>query len=292
MSLSKKLQSVEILKKIKTMSFKEIKELFLEISREWYRDNSEEEQLIDENLTALGIEHDGQTVKAVQEHIAYHYAEKIFPHSTSPEIFAKFIDSNIDCSKAEKQLKEAKAKGGVLVATPHFGGVEFAVPTMSHLGHNVNAVLKFSTQNLSDKAHEYVESMAGSGHFSPITFIELGKPKTNGAMEMAFALRRGEVLFTVFDEETDYSVPVDLFGKKVEGGAGLHKLIKFAGADITLFNIFMVRLDDSRYEMRLIEVDLTAENPIQEMYNNLESMLKENLVQWYFLHEEVPFLDE
>ena len=41
-----------------------------------------------------------------------------------------------------------------------------------------------------------------------------------------------------------------------------------------------------------INSSLKSENPIQEMYDNLESILKENLEQWYFLHEEIPFMDE
>ena len=291
MSLSKELQSPAILREIKGASFPEIKEKFLKITEEWYKNNSDEEELITSNLKNLGLNADDTTVKDIEKNIAYHYAEKIFPHSGTPKEFAQFIDENIDYTEAKELLSKAKEKGGILIATPHFGGVEFAVPTVARMGYNASAVLKFSTQNLSDKANAFVENMAKDGEFSKISFIELGKPETNGALEMASVLRRGEVLFTVFDEETEYSIPVDLFGKKVEGGAGLQKLIKFAGNSISIFNIFMIRVGGDQYKMKLVPVNIDSENPIQDMYNNLETILKEYLVQWYFLHEDIPFVE-
>ena len=93
------------------------------------------------------------------------------------------------------------------------------------------------------------------------------------------------------DEETGYSVPAQLFGKTVEGGAGLDKLLKFAGASVSAFNVFMVRTGEDTFTMKLLPVDLASESPIQQMYTNLESVLKLHLEQWYFLHEEIPFLD-
>jgi hypothetical protein len=53
----------------------------------------------------------------------------------------------------------------------------------------------------------------------------------------------------------------------------------------------MIRVSEDEYRMQLVEVDLNSDNPIQDMYNNLEAILKENLEQWYFLHEEIPFVD-
>lgn len=292
MSLSKTLQSPEVLNDIKGKSISEIKTLFLEIGKKWYAEHSDEEDLIRENLTSLGLNNDQNMVEAVKNHIVYHYAEKILPHAGTSEEFAEFLDTNVDTEEAQELISKAHEKGGVLIATPHFGGVELAVPSISRMGFDANAVLKFSTQNLSDKAHAFVAKMASSGKFAPISFIELGKPGSNGALEMAGALRRGEVLFTVFDEETEYSVPAKLFGKTLEGGAGLDKLLKFAGTSITAFNIFMVRTGESSYKMVLKEIDITAENPIQQMYDHLEDQLKSNLEQWYFLHEEVPFMEE
>jgi lauroyl/myristoyl acyltransferase len=292
MSLSKTLQSPEVLQDIKGKSLTEIKKSFLAIADEWYKEHADEEELIQENLASLNLQSDQEMVDAVKAHIAFHYAEKILPHAGTTEEFAKFIDANIDTKEAQELISEAQKSGGVLIATPHFGGVELVVPSISRMKFTANAVLKFSTQNLSDKAHQFVERMASSGEFAPISFIELGKPGSNGALEMAGALRRSEVLFTVFDEETGYSVPAKLFGKTVEGGAGLDKLLKFAGASATAFNVFMIRTGAETFKMQLVKIDLTAENPIQEMYDNLQKILENHLEQWYFLHEEIPFMEE
>ncbi len=290
MSLSKTLQSPEVLKDIKGKSLTEIKKNFLAIADVWYNEHTDEEELIRENLTSLNLQNDQEMVDSIKAHIAYHYAEKILPHAGTTEEFAKFLDSNVDTAEAQALITEAQKDGGVLVATPHFGGVELVVPSISRMKFTANAVLKFSTPNLSEKAHQFVAKMASSGEFAPISFIELGKPGSNGALEMAGALRRNEVLFTVFDEETGYSVPAQLFGKTVEGGAGLDKLLKFAGASATAFNVFMIRTGEETFKMQLVKINLEAENPIQEMYDNLQSVLEKHLEQWYFLHEEIPFM--
>ncbi len=291
MSLSKTLQSPEVLQQISGKSLVEIRNHFVEIGHVWYEENPEEEHQIRENLESLGLEFDNSIVESVKANIVYHYAEKVLPLAGTTEQFSSFIDGNVDCVEAKALIEEAQNRGGVLIATPHFGGVELVVPTISRMGYKANAVLKFSTQNLSDKAHQFAEKMAATGYFAPISFIELGKPNSNGALEMAGALRRGEVLFTVFDEETGYSVPAQLFGKTVEGGSGLDKLLKFAGASVSAFNVFMIRTGEDTFKMQLLPVDLTSENPIQVMYDNLESILKKHLEQWYFLHEEIPFMN-
>ncbi len=290
MSLSKELQSPEILKKIVGMSASEITELFLEIGESWYKNNEDEAKLIAENLELFGIS-DKTSVEEVQKHIVLHYVEKVLPLSGSFEQFADFIDANVDTVEAEQKLKAAAEKGGTLLATPHFGAVELAVPTVSRLGFTANAVLRFTTANLSEKAQGFAEGMKQSGKFSPIKFIEIGKPGVISALEMSAALKRDEILFSVFDEETDYSTPVDLFNKKVMGGAGLDRLLKFTKHPVTVFNVFMVRTGEQKYKMVLKEVDEAGEAPIQQMYENLQSVLEDHAEQWYFLHEEIPLVD-
>ncbi len=290
MSLSKTLQSKEILSEIQGKDFTYIKERCTEIGMAWFDENPDEAILIRENLKGLGLPVTEEVVQAIKQHIIYHYAEKILPLAGSPKDFADFIDANVDTEEAERLIAEAATKGGVLVATPHFGGVELVVPTIAKMKQKVNAVMRFSTPELSEKAQSYAKQMAAGGDFEEISFIEIGKPGVSSAMEMAAALRRSEVLFTVFDEETEHSATVDLFGKKVLGGAGLDKLLRFAGADVTLFTVFMTRTGDETFKMVLKPIDLSAENPVQQMFVTLEAALEKNLEQWYFLHEEVPFV--
>jgi lauroyl/myristoyl acyltransferase len=153
----------------------------------------------------------------------------------------------------------------------------------------INAVLKFTTQNFSDKSRDFAKSMEESGLFAPINFIELGKPGSQGAFLMASVLKKKEILLSVFDEETPYSKPVKLLGRECLGGAGLDKLLKFAGENVSVFTVFMIRNGDN-YEMKLMPIDAQSENPIQTRYEKLEKILTENFVQWYFLHEEIPLV--
>lgn len=291
MSLSKCLQSVEILTDIKGKSFSYIEELLTEKGMQWFSENPDEEKLISDNLEALGLEFTPELVQEIKRHIILHYVEKILALSGTPEEFSQVIDSHVDYSEAKELIEKASEKGGVLIATPHFGGVELVVPTIARMGKLPNAVMRFSTPELSEKAQGFADMMASTGHFSQIKFIEIGKPGVSSAMEMAAALRRKEVLFTVFDEETEHSSVVELFGKKVLGGAGLDKLLRFTGEDVSVFNVFMTRTAPQQFKMVLKEVDPKGDDPIQQMYNHLEDALKENLVQWYFLHEEVPFAE-
>jgi len=290
MGISKQLQHPEILQKIAGKSFDETKEILLSAGRDYYAVNDEENEVIKGNLAAFGLPNDDETVAQVRENIIFHYAEKVFPLTGTPAQLAEFIKERIDFSTAKAQIEAALKEGAVLIATPHFGGVECVTPTISYMKFPVNAVLKFSTQNLSEKIRSFADSMEKSGIFSKINFVELGKPNSQGALAMAQVFNKKEILFSVFDEETPYSKAVNLFSRKVLGGAGLDKLLKFASEKVSVFNVFMIRRGKN-YEMRLLPIDSKSENPIQEMYNNLESVLREHYVQWYFLHEEIPFAE-
>lgn len=290
MSLSKTLQSPEIISQIAGKSFNETKKILITEGNEYYTQNPQESKIIKENLLGFGLSSDDETVKKVQENIIYHYVEKIFPLTGTPVQLAEFIEERINFIEAKNQICAAIKNGSVLIATPHFGGVECITPTIAYMKFNVNPVLKFTTQNFSNKIRNFAKSMEKSGLFAPINFIELGKPGSQGALLMANVLKKNEILFSVFDEETPYSKPVKLLGKNVLGGAGLDKLLKFADKNVSIFTVFMLRKGEN-YEMKLLPIDAKSENPIQQMYENLEKVLKENFVQWYFLHEEIPFAD-
>jgi lauroyl/myristoyl acyltransferase len=288
MSLSKTLQSPQILSQTAGKSFDEIKKILAVKGEEYYAQNPQESETIKENLSAFGLPCDEETVKEVRKNIVYHYVEKIFPITGTPARLAEFIEKRVDFSAAKDLISSALKNGSVLIATPHFGGVECITPTISYMKFPVNAVLKFTTQNFSDKARDFAKSMEESGMFAPINFIELGKPGSQGALLMASVLKKKEILLSVFDEETPYSKPVKLLGKEVLGGAGLDKLLKFVSENVSVFTVFMVRNGDN-YEMKLLPIDAQSENPIQKMYENLEKILTQNFVQWYFLHEEIGF---
>jgi len=290
MSLSKILQSPNILSMIAGKTYDEIKNILLEKGDEYYAGNTQESDTIRRNLISFGLPSDNNTIKRVQDNIIFHYAEKILPLAGTPQQLADFVENRIDLSQAKDQLKNALQKGSILAAVSHFGAVESTIPALSYLKIPTNPVLKFSTQILSERIHDYAKLMEESRLFAPIKFIEIGKPQSPSAFLMARVLDRKEALFSVFDEETPHSKPVKLFNKKVLGGAGLDRLLKYAHKNVSIFNIFMIRTKGN-IKMHLIPVDIETEDLAQQMFSNLQSVLEEHFEQWYFLHENISFIE-
>ncbi|NLD99333.1 MAG: hypothetical protein GX640_05615, partial [Fibrobacter sp.] len=198
---------------------------------------------------------------------------------------------HIDYQDALAQLNESILnQRGILLAISHFGAVEFLTPGLASFKLPLNTVLRFTSEQFSRIAEERAKTLQTSGLFGPIRFIEIGKPGTSIALEMAAALRRKEILISVFDERTDYSKPVTLFGKQVSGGAGLDKLIAFANVPVDVYTAFMIRLENDRYQLKLNKINTEDKNIIQQMYNNLQNIISSHCEQWYFLHEEIPFI--
>lgn len=291
MSLSKYLQSKEIIQAISGKSPHEARSLVLEKGIDRLSKYPEEGELIKRNLLRFKIAFDSELIARIQEHIVLHYYEKILPLCGDPECYYNFLKENVDVTEIEI-LKEAIDKGkGILVTVAHFGGVELIVPTLSMFKFPIHPVLRFTTEQFSKVAHKHAKDMEASGFFGPINFIEIGRKGTMAALDMAAVLRKRGMLVSVFDEDTEYSIPVKLFGMKILGGAGLDRLVRFTNTPVALFNAFMIRTGVNRYQLKIVEIEVTKENPIQGMFNNLENIVKENLEQWYFLHEDISFVD-
>jgi hypothetical protein len=292
MNLSKFIQSPDLLNNIFGKTATELRSAVLEKGNLWYKENPEEFRLIEKNLDLLGLPADPQLVQKIRYHVILHYYEKLLPLCGGPDFYFNFLHNQINCQDACVKLKHSLDAGkGVLLAIAHFGAVEFLAPVLATSKFPLNVVLRFSTEQFSRIAHERALALEKSGLFGPIRFIEIGRPGTSAALDMAAALRKKEILISVFDEKTDYSKPVTLFGKKVHGGAGLDKLVYFTNSPIDCYTAFMVREDGDRYKLKINPVDLAKSNIVQQMYDQLQEMVKSHLEQWYFVHEEIPFAE-
>ena len=291
MSLSKYLQSNEILRAISGKDPTIARSLILDKGLHWLAEHPEEGALIKKNLSCFTIPFTEDLIECIQEHIVLHYYEKILPLCGDPEFYYNFLNDNVDIHEIYTLTEALKHGKGVLVTVAHFGGVELIVPALAMFKIPIHPVVRFTTEQFSHIAHKHAKDMEESGFFGPITFIEIGRQGTMAALEMAAVLRKKEVLVSVFDEETEYSIPVKLFGREILGGAGLDRLLRFTNTPVTLFNAFMIRTEGNRYQLKFVGIDITKENPIQRMFNNLEAIIKENLEQWYYLHEDISFED-
>ncbi len=291
MSLSKYLQSI-LLPYIKELSPDELKLKIFQSGEKWFSDNPIKLQIVENNFGKLGINTSADLLEKTKENILLHYYEKLLPLTGEPQDYHIFLEKHIDGADALKKIVSVHSSGrGILLATAHFGAVELIAPYLSAAKLPVNVLLRFTTNKMSQSVNEIAEQYYKSGLFSQTRFIEIGKPKTNAALDMAAVLRRNELLLAVFDEKTDYSIPISFFNHKLWGGAGLHKLIAFTQRDIALFTAFMVRLKENRYKLILTEIDKSCDNAVQMFYDSLSDLLNNYLEQWYFVHEDLPFVD-
>jgi lauroyl/myristoyl acyltransferase len=293
MSLSRHLQTSGLFDTITGMSYQSLREVVVDLGTAWYADHPEERDIIAANLDAFELDTSPATIDAVQYNTILHYYEKFLPLAGSIQTYAEFLKNHIDAGDAiEIVQKSIAASRGVCLATAHFGAVEFIVPFLAAHHLPMNCVLKFSTEALSTIAHQQSAGLEKSGLFSLINLIEIGKPKTIAALQMAAVLRRKEIILSVFDEKTPYSKPVELFGTQVWGGAGLDRMIAFANTPVDLYAAFMVRRDADRYRLELHRIDAAETDCISAIYRVLESVVKQHPAQWYFLHEKLPFVLE
>lgn len=292
MSLSRHLQTSGLLSNIAGMAPDLLKSRVIELGTGWYRQNPQERRGIVDNLSALGLDTSAPLIDDIEHHTMLHYFEKFLPLTGDIASYASYLQSRIDGDDAIAALKTSlSASRGACIATAHFGAVEFIVPYLATQRLPLNGVLRFTTEELSAIVHKRATAMADTGLFGPISFIEIGKPKTIAAMQMAAALRRGEIVLSVFDEKTPYSKQVDLFGKKVWGGAGLDKMMDFANTPADLYAAFMIRDAQERYRLELRKIDACGDGRVDAIYRALEDVASRNLAQWYFLHEEIPFVE-
>ncbi len=292
MSLSRYLQDPQILSEIPNLTPPQLRDLIFERGNWWYSENPEISAHIRENLAQFSLPCEMEQVEAVKKHLLLHYYEKLLPLCGGPEFFSDFLNRRIQTRDISFLYQADIQNKGILIVTGHFGAIEFIVPTLSRMGHTVNVVLRFTTERFSQEAHARAKKMNESGLFAPIRFIEIGKPQTNAALDMAAALRRKEILVTVIDEKTPYSKPVELFGTKVWGGAGIDRLVMFCRAPMEIAAATMLRENNDLYSLSLKEIPLNKTNILQLIYDNLQSTISKHPEQWYFLHEDIPFVQE
>jgi len=293
MSISKYLQTSGILQNIVGMSPQRLEEQVISLGTAWYDRHPKERDIIASNLEAFGLDSSVEAVNGVIYNVLLHYFEKFLPLAGDIDFYADFLSKSIEGTTGVEDIRTSLAASrGICIATAHFGAVEFITPFLAMQHLPISAVLRFSTEEMSQQAHARSIAMERCGKFSLINLIEIGRPGTVAAMQMAASLRRGEIVLSVFDEKTPYSKPVNLFGKRVWGGAGLDKMIDFSGTDADLYAAFMVRRADRRYQLDLKKIDAPGDKRVDAIYLALQSTISRDPAQWYFLHEEIPFVEE
>jgi lauroyl/myristoyl acyltransferase len=290
MTLSSFLLTSDFFESLPHKSIDELRSYIITKGEEWFDSCPEEAVVIKKNLQRFGIPHDNALVWQVQTHVLLHYYEKLLPFCLQPRDFHRYLMERVAMPPELAALKVCCGRGtGVVLAVCHFGAVECIGPALAAHGLGLTGSLRFSTRELSSAARGRSAELAVTGLFAPMEFIEIGGEQP-AALEMAAVLRKGGMLLAVFDEKTNYSVPVSLFKKQVWGGAGLDRLVRLAQAGAAVWSAFAIRNDNETYEVRLSEHSGTGPQLVQSLYHNLEAVCAARCAQWYFLHEEIPFV--
>jgi hypothetical protein len=289
MGLSEFLQSPELLRFARTARPGAFREKLVARAHEWFSGHPEEREALRSNCRTLGLSDAPAALDILQHHLALHYYEKLLPLCGTPAAYHEYMQSHVDAEEAVSGIRRHLTKDkAVLLVGSHFGAVELIVPVLAMHRIPVTPVLRFRSDEFSRAAHDRAAQMAASGLFSSVNFIEIGKPDTPAALAMSAVLRRREVLLTMVDEKTEYSTPVSLLGRRVWGGAGIDRLLKFTPAPTTVQTVFMVR-DGEKYRLESHEVSADAAM-VQRIFSMIEQMVLMHPEQWYFLHEEIPFV--
>ena len=295
MTLSSHLQSADFMRSLPTLSREQLRDHIFSQGQSWFVRHAEESDLIRKNCAGMSATRDDSLVKDIQHNILLHYYEKLLPFSMTPKQFHAYLSERVSLPPEIGTLAKSLArKKGVLLAICHFGGVELIGPALAAHGIPFTGTLRFATKTLSAAARQKAKELTGSGLFADIQFIEIGAASSSAtSLEMAAVLRRAGLLCAVFDEPTRYGTEVTLLGTKIRGGAGIDRLVAFMNNDVTVAAAFMTRTAGETYRLQLATCAGagTGKELIQMIYGAFETTcLRQHFLQWYFLHEEIPFV--
>lgn len=172
-------------------------------------------------------------IKKTFEGIFSHYSEKLLMAYRNFDTLLDEIGKNITYSGLH-HLDSALAKGGALVVTGHFGGVEF-MPLALHLkDYPVSMVVAFQSEQLKTSlraraAEHNVELIDGHSH--------------EVVTEIVDSIHRGRLVVTECDEveawRTKGNKTIDAFGGEIKIDRTLDILCRRCGTSV--LSAFMVR---------------------------------------------------
>jgi lauroyl/myristoyl acyltransferase len=291
MTLSSYLQSRELMASLPGISRDQLRDHIFTQGSLWFDNHHEETDAIRKNCTELSIGCDDNLIKDIRHHMLLHYYEKLLPFCMTPQQLHEYLTQRVVLPEETGILRKSLAeKKGVLLAVCHFGAVELIGPSLAAQGISFTGTLRFATGTLSEAARSKAGQLAQSGLFADLRFIEIGAGPPAASLEMAAVLRRGELLCAVFDEPARYGAEVTLLNRRILGNAGLEKLVAFMNGAVTVVTAFMIRTKDETYELRCEELESTPAGLTQRMFGAFERECLPSLPQWYFLHEDIPFV--
>jgi KDO2-lipid IV(A) lauroyltransferase len=216
-------------------------------------------------------------VRGVLRGIVQHYQEKMFNGFLAMPKFRKFLHSRVSFDGYERVLQDALKEGrGVIIATAHYGALEFLPIYLAVIKYATVTMAKFTTEKLKNII---IPRANGDG----LDIIVPGDV-TNVLHEATKVLTQNKIFVTQCDEteewRPDRNHTMEFLGRKIHPDRMLKVLCKRTGA-VLLFGLLR-RDSKNRYELILHRVPDEGDVPISvRTLKLLEEYIYRYPDQWY-----------
>lgn len=254
----------------------------------YYLANRRERAQIENNILAVfqSRKDAKDIVRGVFRGIFSHYSEKLIVAHRNYAILKRELRDTIEYSGL-RYLDDALERGGVVLVTGHFGGVEFLPLALALRGYPVTMIVSFQTERLRESLMERaaeVDAELIDGHREQVMFQAIR------------ALKRGRILLTVCDEVDAWkprgNQTIQAFGGSVLIDRTLEVLCRRTGS--TVLGSFMVRTGRS-YRLTIVPIgdpesagegDMSA--AILRTFEQFVMMFPDQWYQWRKFHKMRP----
>ena len=248
----------------------------------YYLINRREKMLIEANIRDFLS---GRTEREIEKitreafrGIFQHYFEKMFSAYRSFTEVSRYVERHFRVKNLEVIEKALKKEKGVIVATAHFGAVEFIPWVLALNGFPVSVILEFNADLLKKALGEKVK-------IKNVELISESDGKGSVFFRALKSLKSGRILMTECDEVDKWhrrkSSTIELFGKTLYFDDTLNILSKRTGAPVV--GVFLKRTGKNSYT--LICEDVSVEKPVDNTAKNVfylwQKYVTESPEQWY-----------
>ncbi len=254
----------------------------------YYLANKRERKLIERNiLDVFRSREDARTIiRRTFKGIFSHYSEKLIMAHRNYTILKRELREAMEYSGL-RHLDEALGRGGVILATGHFGGVEFMPLALALQGYPVTMVVSFQTERLRESLLQRAKEVN----------VELIDGHAGNVMVQAIqALKRGRILLTECDEVDEWrpkgNQTIEAFGGTIRLDRSLEVLSRRAGA--TTLSSFMVRTERG-YRLTVVPVADREHAPAEDQaaqilktFERFVMMFPDQWYQWKKFHKMRP----
>ena len=246
----------------------------------YYFFNCRERQLINATInhvleSSLSPEKLRQTRRQTFTGIFDHYHEKLYLAYNPYERIKKFFAKNMNF-EGEAALQQALALGkGAILATGHFGAVEFLPAALALKNYKVAIICRFQTSRLRDSLVEQAKH---------VDLQVIDADKGNCLLAAIKALKQGRIIITESDEFDEWKAKdnhqISFLGARLNYDRALDVLRKRSGAPVVSA---LVSRSAKGYTLHLtpVSAERTDSKVGEQCLGILEAMCEKLPMQWY-----------